>query len=122
MGLLQLKFGGVFAGDDALVMVDKAVRQFSSVVLPEPVPPDMTTLQRDLPMISRTPCALRRDRAEIHQLLKVSLSFLNLRMVSVGAVNGQWRGDHVDTEPSSKRASHIGELSSTRRPTWLTIR
>jgi hypothetical protein len=55
MRLLQLQFGGVFAGDDALVLESmKAVRQLSSVVLPEPVPPEMTTLQRTLPMISST--------------------------------------------------------------------
>ena len=46
MRLLQLKFGGVFAGDDALVVVDDSwVRQFSSVVLPEPVPPEISTLR-----------------------------------------------------------------------------
>ena len=44
MRLLEVKFGGVFAGDDALVGVDVAVRQFSSVVLPEPVPPEISTL------------------------------------------------------------------------------
>jgi hypothetical protein len=47
MWLLELQFGGVFAGDDAFVPVDIPVRQFSSVVLPEPVPPEITTLQRD---------------------------------------------------------------------------
>ena len=31
----------------------KAVRQLRSVVLPEPVPPEITTLQRTLPMICR---------------------------------------------------------------------
>jgi hypothetical protein len=46
MRLLQLKFGGVFAGDDALVGSMKPVRQLSSVVLPEPVPPEISTLQR----------------------------------------------------------------------------
>ena len=43
--LLQLKFGGVFAGDDALVVIDdSAVRQLSSVVLPEPVRRKSATL------------------------------------------------------------------------------
>jgi hypothetical protein len=39
----------------------KAVRQFSSVVLPEPVPPDITTLQRDLADDLQHLAPFRRD-------------------------------------------------------------
>jgi hypothetical protein len=51
--LLQLQFGGVFAGDDALARVDEGRQQLSSVVLPEPVPPEISTLQRHAPMMRR---------------------------------------------------------------------
>jgi hypothetical protein len=61
MRLLELQFGGVFAGDDAFVLVDVPVRQLSRVVLPEPVPPEMTTLQRTRPII----CSILAPSGEI---------------------------------------------------------
>jgi hypothetical protein len=39
--LLQLQFGRVLDGHDALARRDVALRMFSSVVLPEPVPPEI---------------------------------------------------------------------------------
>jgi hypothetical protein len=43
VGLLELQLRGVLDGDDALVLGDRrAESTLSSVVLPEPVPPEMT--------------------------------------------------------------------------------
>ena len=42
--LLQLKFGGVFNRDDAFVSPMYPLSTFSRVVLPAPVPPEMTML------------------------------------------------------------------------------
>ena len=121
--LLQLKFGRVFAGDDALVVVDEPVRQLSSVVLPEPVPPEIRTLQRTRPMMSRIGLACRRDRAELDQLLEVQPVLLELTNGERRAVDGQRRRDDVDARcrrAGARRRS--GSISSTRRPTWLTMR
>ena len=52
----------------------------------------------------------------------VSLSFLNLRMVSAGPSIASGGTMALTREPSARRASQIGEDSSTRRPTWLTMR
>ena len=52
----------------------------------------------------------------------VSLSFLNLRMVSAGPSIASGGAMTLTREPSGRRASQIGEDSSTRRPTWLTMR
>jgi hypothetical protein len=52
----------------------------------------------------------------------VSLSFLNFRMVRVGPSSASGGAMTLTRLPSGRRASQIGELSSTRRPTWLTIR
>ena len=41
MLLLELQFGGVFDGDDALASGMKAESTFSKVVLPAPVPPEI---------------------------------------------------------------------------------
>ena len=52
----------------------------------------------------------------------VSLSFLNLRMVSAGPSIASGGAMTLTREPSGRRASQIGLASSTRRPTWLTMR
>ncbi len=51
-----------------------------------------------------------------------SLSFLNLRMVSAGPSIASGGAMTLTRDPSARRASQIGEASSTRRPTWLTMR
>ncbi len=62
MRLLQLQFGRVFDRDDALGRIDHArLIAFSSVVLPDPVPPEMMMFSRARPAISstRATCAVR---------------------------------------------------------------
>ena len=48
MRLLQLQFGGVFDGDDALLGAMNTDSAFSSVVFPAPVPPDDDDVQLGL--------------------------------------------------------------------------
>ena len=51
-----------------------------------------------------------------------SLSRENFRMVRHGPSIDSGGRTTLTRDPSRRRASHIGELSSTRRPTVLTIR
>ena len=64
--LLQLQFGGVLDRDDALVRRDEADRMLSSVVLPEPVPPEISMLSRASTHALRgTRTIVRGRRAEL---------------------------------------------------------
>ena len=72
------------------------VRQLSSVVLPEPVPPETIVLTRQRPMILQDLGALRRDRAELDQLVERQLVLLELADGERGAVDRQRRHDDVD--------------------------
>ncbi len=58
--------------------------QLSRVVLPEPVPPEISTLQRLAPMTPSTRAPSGLIEAYSTRLRMVSLSFLNFRMVRVG--------------------------------------
>ncbi len=100
----------------------KAVSVLSSVVLPEPVPPEMMTLQRQAPMTPSTRAPSGLIEAYSTRFFIVSLSFRNFRMVSVGPSSDSGGPMTLTRLPSGRRASQIGEDSSTRRPTWLTIR
>jgi len=66
--------------------------QFRSVVLPEPVPPEITTLQRTRPMIFQDFGAGRRNAAEARELIERQLFLLELADGQRGAVDGQRRG------------------------------
>ena len=95
---------------------------FRVVVLPEPVPPEIT-------MLSRQAAAIFKSRARASEMLpwramesSVIVFFANLRieieqpsMASGGAMT-------LTRLPSSNRASHTGDVSSTRRPIRVTIR
>jgi len=99
------------------------VRQLSSVVLPEPVPPEIRTLQRTRADDLQNLRAVRRDRSKLDQLVQRQLVFLEFCGSSMRGRQSRaaerWR---LTREPSASRASQIGEDSSTRRPTWLTMR
>src|ERR1700743_1646981 len=58
--------------------------QFSSVVLPEPVPPEIRMLQRQRPITCSTRAASGLMEPNLTRSSSFSLSFLNLRMVRVG--------------------------------------
>ena len=46
VAVAQAQLGGVLDGDDAFAVGDEVRQQVEQVVLPEPVPPEMTTLRR----------------------------------------------------------------------------
>jgi hypothetical protein len=76
----------------------KAVRQFSSVVLPEPAARDdhvAARLADDLENLG----ALGRDRPEADELLQGQLVLLELADGERRAVDGQRRRDDVDAGP-----------------------
>ena len=96
---------------------------FSRVVLPEPVPPEMMML----------------SRAFIAPSIRASISGVNALNRSRSSLVERLRAEHPDgdrrrrrgpaggmmalnREPLGSRASTIGEVSSTRRPTRETIR
>src|ERR1700726_427711 len=62
------------------------VRQLSSVVFPEPVPPEIRTLARQRPMICRISAPSGVIAPNLTSWSRVSLSFLNLRIVSEARV------------------------------------
>src|SRR6185437_7838939 len=100
----------------------KAVRQLSSVVLPEPVPPEISTLARTRPRMRSTSAPSGEIELYLTSCWRVSLSFLNFRMVSAAPSIDSGGAMTLTREPSGRRASQIGELSSTRRPTCDTMR
>ena len=96
MRLLQLKFGGVFAGDDAFVVVDvvgQAVQQrglagagaAGDQHVGAAAPDDLQDIR-----------AFRRDRAELDQLVERQLVLLEFADRQCGAVDRQRRNDGVD--------------------------
>ena len=90
--------------------------------MPEPVPPEMMTLQRTRPMTLRISAPAGEMAPNRTSWSSVSLSFLNFRIVSATPSMANGGAMTLTRDPSSRRASQIGEDSSTRLPTWLTIR
>ncbi len=122
MRLLQLQFGRVLAGDDALFLVDVVRQAVEERRLAGARTAGDDDVAATRPMILRTSAPAGEMAPNLTSWSSVSLSFLNLRMVSAVAVDGERRRDDVDAAAVGRRASQIGELSSTRRPTWLTMR
>ena len=79
----------------------KLVRQLSSVVLPEPVPPEISTLQRHAPMICRISAPSGEIAPNLTRWSSVSLSFLNFRMVSAGPSIASGGAMTLTREPSA---------------------
>ena len=90
--------------------------------MPEPVPPEISVLTRQRPMILRISAPSGVIVPNLTSCSSVSLSFLNLRMVSAGPSIASGGTMTLTREPSGRRASQIGEDLSTRRPIWLTMR
>ncbi len=123
MRLLQLQLGRVLAGDDALVAVDivgQAVEQRrlarAGAARDDDVAADAAD---DLQHLGALPA---RSQPNLTSWSSVSLSFLNLRIVSAVPSMASGGAITLTREPSGRRASQIGVDSSTRRPTWLTMR
>ena len=95
----------------------------SSVVLPAPVPPLIRQFRRAL-----TQCAEevehrpRSAPGSATRSLAFSRSAGKRRIDSSGPSTASGGMIALTREPSARRASTIGELSSTRRPTPLTMR
>ncbi len=88
---------------------------FSKVVLPEPVPPLISTLHREAPITPRTRAPSGLMEPYSTRLRMVSLSLRNFRMVRVGPSSARGEEMTLTREPSGRRASQMGEDSSTRR-------
>jgi hypothetical protein len=80
------------------------------------------TLQRTRPMICRMVAPSGVIEPNWTSWSRVSLSFLNLRMVRQAPSMASGGAMTLTREPSGRRASQMGLDSSTRRPTWLTMR
>ena len=97
-------------------------RALSSVVLPDDVPPETRMLRRARTAAARN-CIMSavqlRDRA---RSWTVTMPTENLRMLMHAPLSASGGMTTLTREPSASRASHIGELSSTRRSTELTTR
>ncbi len=93
-----------------------------SVVFPEPVPPEMMMLRRAFiaPSMSASISgvnALNRSRSFLLSGLEP-----NMRIVTAAPSRASGGMMALKREPLGKRASTIGEVSSTRRPTRETMR
>ena len=64
--------------------------------MPEPVPPEMTTLQRTRPMIFRISAPSGEIEPKRDELIERQLVLLELADGERGAVDGERRGDDVD--------------------------
>src|SRR3979411_1194070 len=101
----------------------KDERMFSSVVLPEPVPPETRML--NLARTHERRNAMSSGLDDLNRLTTSAgphFSLANFRIVRHGPLSAIGGMTTLTREPSFKRASQIGVDSSTRRPTRLTIR
>ncbi len=94
----------------------------SERALPLPVPPDITKFSRHWAMISRRRAPSLVMDPNLTRSSSFSLSFLNFRMVMQVPSMAMGGMTMATRDPSLRRASQIGLLSSTRRPTAETMR
>ncbi len=99
----------------------KAERALSVVVLPVPVPPEMRTFSLPWTQAARKCAALADTDPKLIRSSIVYGSRENFRMVSTGPRSESGGMMAFTRLPSGRRASTIGDDSSTRRPTWETI-
>src|ERR1700730_4429832 len=98
-------------------------RMFSSVVLPEPVPPETRMLN-----LARTHERRNDISSGLEDLKRFTtsagphFSLANFRIVRHGPFRAIGGIKRFTRDPSWSRASQIGVDSSTRRPTRLTMR
>ena len=85
--LLELQLGGVFDRDDAMVGLDEAGERVQSVVLPEPVPPEMMTF----------------SRAFIAPSISASISGVNALKRSRSSLESGLRAEHPDRDHRRRR-------------------
>src|SRR3989339_300013 len=97
------------------------VRQLSIVVLPDPVPPETRQLTRQRPtaMISLAHDGVIEPKST--SFSRVSFSLENFRIVIAAPSMASGGMITLTRLPSGRRASQIGDDSSTRRPMAPTI-
>ena len=94
---------------------------FSSVVLPEPVPPEMRMFSSACTQRSRNSTASVVSVPSRIRSSRSSRLLLNFRIVTSGPLSESGGMMALTRLPSGRRASTIGDDSSTRRPTCATI-
>ena len=95
--------------------------QLSSVVLPEPVPPEISTLQRTRPMIASS-VALRRGWTLSDELVEREAVLLEFANGEGGPSIERGGAITLTRLPSGKRASQIGLELIDPPSDWLTMR
>ena len=93
----------------------------SIVVLPEPVPPEMIVVMRAFTAAASSSAICGRIAPISTSLFRLNGFLENLRIDTSGPSTPIGRTATLTREPSSRRASHSGCDSSTRRPTAETI-
>ena len=120
--LLELQLGRVLDRDDPVRLGIAAESAFRSVVLPEPVPPEISMLRSALTQRVEEVGAPARTIVPIATSSSIASRFCaNFRIVSTGPRATSGGMTAFTREPSGSRASTIGDDSSMRRPTWPTI-
>ena len=99
----------------------KADSALSIVVLPEPVPPEMIVVMRAFTAAASTSAICGAIAPTSTSLFRLNGFLENLRIETSGPSTPIGRTATLTREPSSRRASHSGCDSSTRRPTAETI-
>ena len=99
----------------------KADSAFSVVVLPVPVPPEMRTLSFPRTQAARNCAAFGVSEPNVDQVVHRVRVARELPDRQRRALERERRDDRVTRLPSGRRASTIGDASSTRRPTCETI-
>ena len=97
-------------------------RMFRRVVLPEPVPPEITMLIRAFTAEERTSIISAEMLFNCTRELAARGPVPKRRMDSEGPSSARGGMMALTREPSGRRASTIGEDSSTLRPTRETMR
>ena len=101
----------------------KDERMLSSVVLPEPVPPETRMFMRARTHERRNVMSSGLDdRKRLTTSPGPHFSLANFRIVRHGPFRAMGGMTTLTREPSLRRASQMGVDSSTRRPTRLTMR
>ena len=93
----------------------------SSVVLPEPVPPEISMFSWAWMQRWRNSTVSWLSVPSLIMSSSVSRWRLNLRIVISGPLSESGGITALTRLPSGRRASTIGDDSSMRRPTWATI-
>ena len=94
----------------------------SMVVLPAPVPPEMTTLSRPITIALNTSATGCVNVPYFNRSGTPKRSTANRRIESIGPSMARGGMMAFTRDPSASRASTMGEDSSMRRPTAETMR